>query len=152
MATLNYSTKIAAARTAGECQDILARAGADEVSVRYRDGRPCGLGFTLNTPHGRRLFTLPVDADSMRRVLAREDAEGKLKAGTRPAGGWSSPEHAERVAWRVVKDWLEAQLALINAQMASLTQVMLPYLLVDPEQTLYAAYTAREQAALEAGS
>lgn len=49
------------------------------------------------------------------------------------------------------KDWLEANLALIDAQMATLTEVMLPYLVVDADRTLWEAYREREQAAIEAG-
>lgn len=55
-----------------------------------------------------------------------------------------APEQAERVAWRVAREWLLAQLAIIEAQMATLDQVMLPYLQVDGQKTLYAAYRERE--------
>jgi hypothetical protein len=44
---------------------------------------------------------------------------------------YQTREHAADVAWRVVLNWLEAQLALIAADMAKLDQVMLPYLAVD---------------------
>lgn len=143
---LNYTTKIEAARTVGECQQILAQAGASAVAVEYDSGRPVGLSFRLDTPHGRRNFTLPVNVDGMQRVLAKEAAAGLRihTAGVRV----ESREHAARVAWRVVKDWLEANLALIAAGMASLDETMLPYLHVAPEKTLYAAYRERE-AALE---
>jgi hypothetical protein len=95
--------------------------------------------FGLVTPHGPRLFTLPVDVDAMQRLLA----------GHKPSGGMSmaafrSREHAERVAWRVIKDWLAAQLTLVATDMAALDQVMLPYLHVDGDRTLYAAYRDRE--------
>lgn len=36
-------------------------------------------------------------------------------------------EQASRVAWRIIKDWLAAQLALIKAEMVTLEQVFLPY-------------------------
>ena len=66
--------------------------------------------------------------------------------------GFADALRAERVAWRVIKDWLEAQLALIDAQMATLDQVMLPYLVIDATgKTLYGSYRDREQVALEAG-
>lgn len=55
---------------------------------------------------------------------------------------------AANVAWRVVKDWLEANLALIAAQMATLDEVMLPYLHVDEGRTLWQAYRERESLAL----
>jgi hypothetical protein len=52
----------------------------------------------------------------------------------------------ERVAWRIAKDWLEAQLAILQSEMVSIDQVMLPYLHVDGDKTLYQAYAERENA------
>lgn len=146
---VNYTTKVPAARTVSEVQGLLAKDGALRVAVDYADGTAVAITFALVTAHGPRVFTLPVDVDAMQRVLA---------AG-RPAGGMSlavyrSREHAERVAWRVVKDWLAAQLALVKVGMAAIDQVMLPYLHADDSgRTLYAAYRDREDVlALESGA
>lgn len=147
---LNYSSIIPVAQTAGECQAILAAAGAASVAVHYEDGQPTGLSFSLVTPHGRRDFTLPVNVAGMQGVLAGAAREGLRvhKAGVKV----DSREHAARVAWRVVKDWLEANLALIAARMATIDEVMLPYLVVNNDgRTLWQAYREREQAAIEAG-
>jgi hypothetical protein len=54
------------------------------------------------------------------------------------------------VAWRVLKDWLEAQLALIEAGVADMSQVMLPYMRGDDGLTVWQRYLEREQAAIEA--
>lgn len=156
---LNYTTTVAVEQTVGECHKILAGAGASAVSVEYDDGHPSGLWFRLDTPHGRRNFALPVDVEAMRRVLVKAEEDGLFDRTAKGArshtgrGTYSSYGHAERVAWRVVKDWLEANLALIRAQMARLDEVMLPYLMVDDERTLYRAYRDSEKALeLEAGS
>jgi hypothetical protein len=139
---LNYTTKIAAKRTAGECLDLLAEAGAHAVSVTYADRVPSGLAFRLDTAAGRRDFSLPVDVGGVHSLLLKIDREGGWAAGERPVRTrtYTTRAHAVDVAWRVVRDWLEAQLALIAAQMATLDQVMLPYLEVDPGTTLYQRY------------
>jgi hypothetical protein len=142
---LNYTTSISPAQTVGECQHILAGAGANAVGVEYADGDPVGLTFRLDTPHGRRDFTLPVNVDGMQRVLAKAEAAGQLLA-KRAKGSQSSREQARRVAWRVIKDWLEANLALIAAQMVTLDEIMLPYLHVAGDKTLMQAYRERESA------
>ena len=144
MATLNYTTSIGASRTVGEMQTLLARHGASRIAVTYQDQKPVGLSFQLETPHGGREFTLPVNVDAMHRLLVQQDNEGLLKSGTKAKR--SSREQAERVAWRVMKDWLAAQLALVETEMVGLDQVMLPYLHVDGDRTLYATYKEREQA------
>lgn len=146
MATLNYSTTIAASKTVGEMQALLAGHGASRIAVDYLDGAPSSLSFLLVTPHGPRHFTLPVNVEAMHRLLIQQDREGKLRSGSRAVR--TSREQAERVAWRVMKDWLAAQLALVETQMAGLDQVMLPYLHVDGERTLYAAYKEREAVAM----
>ncbi len=148
---LNFTTTIPAARTVGECQALLAAAGASSVAVHYEDREPAGLSFQLRTPHGPHAFTLPVNAGGVHRMLVKASHEGKLRADKSRVTRAESREHAANVAWRVVKDWLEANLALIEAEMTTLETVMLPYLHVDGERTLWQAYQDREQAALTAG-
>lgn len=153
MPTLNYTTSTPVARSVMECQTILGKAGASHVSVEYRQGQPVGLSFALTTPHGTRTFQLPVNVDAVHRLLVKQEAEGQFARLRKAKGTFSTPEHAAAVAWRVAKDWLEAQIALLEAQMATLDEVMLPYLLVDDTRTLYAAYKERENALqIEAGS
>ena len=48
-----------------------------------------------------------------------------------------SKEQAARVAWRCLKSWVEAQMALIQIGMATMDQVFLPYVLNDEGKTLY---------------
>lgn len=152
MAILNYSTKISADRTAGEVQAMLGKAGAATVATTYERGEVSGVSFVLDTVHGRRGYVLPVQADAVRRVLVREEDAGRL--GRERRGTFTSPAHARRVAWRIAKDWLEAQLALVDAELASLDQVMLPYMLLGDGRTVYDALrspTAAFMRALEGG-
>src|SRR5438552_18436509 len=43
---------------------------------------------------------------------------------------------AVRVEWRIVKDWVEAQLALIETRMVTAQQVFLPYAIMRDGRTL----------------
>lgn len=144
---LNYTTKVPASRTLQEMQTALARAGARRVMVEFdAEGDAAGLAFTLHTPHGERLYSLPCDVDAVLRILTATDPRlmkaSKVKA---------ERAQAERVAWRVLKDWLEAQLALVRTRMATLDQVMLPYVHIDQDRTLYAAWADNEARALPGG-
>lgn len=149
-APMNYSTTIQAAKTVGEMSFMLAYAGAQRIAVDYEDGCPSALSFSLDTIHGVRVFTLPVNIDGMHRLLLQKEKLGQLKAGVKAVR--SSRAQAERVAWRIMKDWLGAQLALIDSGMVEMTEVMLPYLRVDDTHTLYEAYQEREFLALVAPS
>ena len=48
-----------------------------------------------------------------------------------------TPEQALRVSWRIVKDWVEAQMAIVDTKMVTLEQVFLPYVIMPDGRTLY---------------
>lgn len=146
-APLNYTTSINVHKTVGEVQQLLAGHGAARIGIDYADGSPVGVAFSLTTVHGPRLFTLPVDVDAMQKLLVQKDRKGELRSGSKLTR--TSREQAERVAWRIIKDWLAAQLAIVETEMVSIDQVMLPYLHVDEQTTLYDRYRERELHAIE---
>ena len=130
MALLNYTTKIEAAKTVGEIQKVLAFHGAKSILIDYSpDGTVESLAFKLPTPHGDIAFRLPIDPDAVLRVLARQGITGKYA--TRP--------QAVRIAWRIVKDWVKAQMAILETEMVEMEQVFLPYVITKSGQTLYEA-------------
>jgi hypothetical protein len=144
MAYLNYTTDIPAARSVAEIIERLAAHGAERITVVY-DGarRPMGLAFAIDTPHGLLTFRLPANIDATLAVLRRQTSE--RTAGGRRVVPFSaaSPEQATRVAWRVLKDWTEAQLAIIEAGMATIDQVLLPYVETPDGRTVYQLVTQR---------
>lgn len=138
MPIMNYTTSIAVEKTMGEINAALARRGVTRISTMYDDrGVASGLGFTMKTEYGFRDFELPVRVEG---VLAAMKADAAVKPGQR------TPEQAARTAWRIAKDWLEAQAALIDAQLASLDEVMLPYMVDAKGQTMYAVYRSNQKA------
>lgn len=146
----NYTTTKEPAETIGEMQANLARHGAARIAIGYAETEPCEIGFTLDTPHGPRHFTMPVDVDAVQRLLEREYDAGRFARAKQARAKIAGRDQAARVAWRVMADWLDAQLTLVAAGMTSLTTVMLPYLHVNEHQTLGQAYAERETA-LELG-
>jgi hypothetical protein len=144
VAILNYTTTVSAGQTAAQVQAMLGRAGAETVATTYDRGRATGVSFVLSTPElGRTGYVLPIRVDGVRKALVR-DAPPRYR----------TPEQAERVAWRIAKDWLEAQLALVAAGLADLPEVMLPYQLTSSGQTVYRTLveSAGARAAIEAGA
>ena len=43
---------------------------------------------------------------------------------------------ASRVAWRILKDWVKAQMAILETEMVDLQEIFLPYM-VSQNRTLY---------------
>lgn len=48
----------------------------------------------------------------------------------------STKEQAVRTAWRIVKDWVEAQMALVETRMVTTQQVFLTYAVMKDGRTL----------------
>lgn len=143
MPLLNYRTTVPVSRTIGEIHQILVKAGAKQIASEYGDdGTPVGVAFATLTPMGLRSFRLPVEASKVLAVLRRD---------SRVASTAKTPAHADRVAWRIIKDWLEAQLALLETEMVALDQVMLPYMVNEVGRSIYDLY-CEQQLALGPGA
>ena len=130
MALKNYTTRVSAERTATQITELLGKHGASKVMHAYDGGRIAGVMFAIETPHGEIGFKMPVDVDRCHAVLLKE----KVLPSSKPKAAY---EQSRRVAWRLVKDWIEVQLALIETEMVTLDQVMLPYVVDRNDRTLY---------------
>jgi hypothetical protein len=125
----NYTTTIDVGVTIGEIQKRLWKNRATQVMLEVEDGEPTALRFVIPTPYGPRPFALPANIAGVQKVLAAELGQTTRRA---------SRAHAARVAWRILRDWLDAQLALIETEMVTFEEIMLPYMIVDRDgSTLY---------------
>lgn len=130
----NYTTKIPAVQTVGEIQGILAANGARRVMMDYgADGKVEAVTFALETGAGLRGFTLRAQPEGAMHALERQNIK-------------VSPEQAERVAWRNVKDWIDAQIALIEAEQATMEELFLPKMVGVGGATLYELYSGGQLA------
>lgn len=134
----NYTTRVPVEQTMGQIQGLLARMGARRISIEYGSVRePSAVEFSIATPHGERHFALPARIDAIHELLKAEHAKRRIDL------RYASRQHAAAVGWRLVKDWLEAQLAFLEAEMHSFDEVMLPWLLVDGRHTAYELFESR---------
>jgi len=134
MALLNYTTQIEAIKTVGEIQGILAGHGAKSIKTDYTgDGQVEALSFLVLTPHGEVGIRLPIDPDAVLKVLTKQNSLGRV-----PRRFVNRPQ-AIRVAWRIVKDWVSAQMAILETEMVRMEQVFLPYVITKGGRTLYEA-------------
>lgn len=129
MPILNYTTKVDVYTTLGAIQSILVKHGARKIVQDYDSaGHICALSFLIDTPLGVRGVRLPANASAVFAVLQ----EQKVKC---------DRAQAERVAWRIIKDWLEAQMAILEARMVQVDEIFLPYMLDSGgEHTFFEAY------------
>lgn len=138
MPLLNYTTKVDVYTTIGAINGQLVKHGAKKIVQDYDDeGRITSLSFLVDTPAGPRGIRLPANVDAVHSVLIRQ----KIKC---------DRGQAERVAWRIVKDWVEAQMAILESEMVQMDEIFLPYMLNGSGHTLFEAYRSN-QLALEGG-
>ena len=124
----NYTTKVPTLQTIGEIQGILASHGARKVMMDYsEDGHVEAVSFMIETACGPRGFILPARVEAVAGTLARQKVKCDYTT-------------AENVAWRIVKDWIEAQMAFIESEQATLDEVFLPYMANNDGTTLYQAF------------
>lgn len=132
MAILNYTTTIAADKTLAEIQRILATHGARSIIMDYDgNGNPTAVEFMVKTQYGERGFRLPANVEAVFKVLTNQNRAGKVPR------RFVTKEQASRVAWRIAKDWLEAQMAIIEAEMVTMDEVFLPYMIHETGKTFY---------------
>lgn len=136
----NYTTKIAAVQTVGEIQGILAAHGARKVMMDYDGaGKVTSVTFALQTSGGLRGFSLTARPDGVKSALKKQSVK-------------VDDLQAERVAWRNVKDWIDAQIAMVEAEQATVDELFLHRMLDHAGgNTLYELYTNNQLALAEGG-
>lgn len=143
MPIANYSTDVSVSSSMGEVTGALTKRGVTRIStVIDDDGNPSGIAFTMKTHYGVQEFELPVRVEGVLAALTKDKVQPK----------WRTKQHAAKVAWRIARDWLRAQSALIDAELATLDEVMLPYMLGNKQgQTVYQMVVDSGLKQLEAG-
>ena len=139
----NYTTEISFIKSIGQIQGSLVAHGAEAIMINYgTDKIPGSLSFSIGTKQGKLGFRLPANIPGVLRAMEKQGLSAR----------YTNPNHAARVGWRIVKDWVEAQMAILEAEMVSIEEIFLPYLLTDGKNTLYQKMLDKGFPKLEAGN
>ena len=128
MPLANYTTKVPVSRSAAEIMAILAQHGARGIGTSYdSQGNITGLVWFIEDPKfGKLPFQLPIRPEAVKHILEREHYRMNVDM-----------ERAKMVAWRILRDWIRAQMALLETEMVRLEEIFLPYLLTSKDTTMY---------------
>lgn len=130
----NYTTRVGADRSIHEIQQALVKCGASGVAYDFEaGGRIAALMFRLTIAGQPVQFSLPVNWRLFQVVLK----EQKVRH-------WQDEQYVYRVAWRNIRDWVLAQLALYETAMVELPQVFLPFAQNASGRTLYEAVKSNQ--------
>lgn len=127
MAIKNYTTTVPADRSIKEIQDSLVAHGAIGCMFAYdAEGRISALRFVLKIENNAVNFSLPVEWRRFQEVLKQQGVKR-----------WDEDDYCYRVAWRNIRDWVLAQMALYETQMVEMPQIFLPFANDASGDTLY---------------
>jgi hypothetical protein len=112
----------------------LVAAGASHITKEYeKDGRVKALSFTLLVDKQLMKFlpvTLPANVDACYEVLRAKRTSWSV------SGERADKEQAPRTAWKLLLDWVDVQLSMIEMNQAEPAEVFLPYV-VSGGRTFY---------------
>lgn len=137
MPILNYTTTVDAFKTVSEIEYILMKHKAKSIMKNYDGEMITSMSFLIDAGSRQIPVKMPVKIDECLKVLQKEKQAGSrnIKA---------TREQAERVAWRIMKDWVEAQMALLDVEMVELQEIFLPYIVDQRGQTVYEKLEQRQ--------
>lgn len=126
----NYTSTVPASTSMARIQRSLVEAGATDISMKFDPETKICTAITFRmvlTGQIPMFFQLPAKIDPCFKVLYAEvkrpqpDTKKRIR------------EQAERTAWKIVSDWVDIQLSMIQLEQAEPLQVFLPYV-YNPER------------------
>lgn len=134
----NYTSKVAADRSIFLIEQKLIDFGASHILKEYdAQKQVSALSFTLmvdRTTLHRVPFRLPANVKAVAKVLDKKAKTWKQQNAV--------AEQAPKTAWKLMLDWIDVQLALIEMGQADALQVFLPYCAQPGQPTFYEAIKA----------
>ena len=141
MGIANYSTTVSVSKTVSEIETMLAQSGARSILKDYDEAGPIALTFVVFV-HGTAVnFRLPSNWEGVLIAMQTDPSVPKR---------FHTEFQARCVAWRILKDWIRAQMAIIEAGLSSISEVFMPYAVTSNGQTLFQRWSEQPQYLLEA--
>jgi len=119
----NYTSKVPVSRSVSGIEAKLVYHGANNILKEYdKEKQLTGICFNLEIEGRMTPFKLPARVDKCRKVL--------WASIRRPSRGTEKrvKEQAERTAWKILSDWVDIQMSMIELQQTEMMEVFLPYL------------------------
>lgn len=134
MALKNYTSTVPVARSISYIEQKLVQHQAKQILKLYTpDHAVKSLCFTVSVRGNDVHFQLPAKVVACESILLKN-----LSRRAKPETKNKIKEQAERTAWKILSDWVEAQMAMIELAQVDFLEVFMPYVF-DPvkQMTLY---------------
>ena len=140
----NYTSNVPVSESIARIERVLISCGVSAIAKEYGPtGQVCAVSFEIEFEKGKTMkVRLPADRESALAALWKDycgiDGEDPCKKGYANSSHKKKSkkefdQQAERTAWKLMVDWVEVQMSLIQMKQAETLQVFLPYLSVNGE-------------------
>lgn len=139
MALKNYTSQVSASRSISHIEDVLVGHGASQVLKKYDGkGRVSAVAFIIAIEGVEMPFKLPARVAECEKVL-----RSRLKKPTSETFRRIAAQ-SERTAWKIISDWVDAQMAMVELAQINVMEVFLPYVYdAANDRTYYQVLEAR---------
>lgn len=118
----NYTSSVPANRSVSHIEDCLSSHGAQSVVKQYENKRLVSVSFFMQIKGQLIPFRLPAKTEQVEKIL-----RSSIKR-PRPGTLDKLAEQAERTAWKIISDWVDAQMALVTLNQAEVAEIFMPYM------------------------
>ena len=145
----NYTSNVPVSQTIDRIEQVLIRCGVSGITKEYIgvNGEIWAVQFQIEAPSGKITIRLPADKGKALDALWLDYVAGEKLNEKGDALHWNNrkkkkradfADQAARTAWKIVQDWIEVQMSMIQMKQADTLQVFLPYVF-DGKRTYYQA-------------
>lgn len=115
----NYTTVISVEKTVSEIEVLLAHYGASKILKEYDENKQIKcLSFMVKYENKYIPIRLPSESEKIVAILNE-----KVDQGLVPKRYRNDREQASKIMWRVVLDWIDSQMTMIELGQRSLLQI-----------------------------
>lgn len=146
----NYTSNVPVSQTIYRIEQVLIKCGVTGISKEYGpDGTVSAVSFRIQDKGKDFNVRLPANKEAAQTALWVDYAAGDEMNESGTALKWSKKrlkksdfkEQAERTAWKIIQDWVEVQMSMIQMNQAESLEVFMPYIW-DGEQTVFSRLKA----------
>jgi len=116
----NYTSQVSVERTVSMIEAELVKVGASNIEKTYLNGSPDGVIFSITFDRIELSYKLPAKIDAAKEILKQIPTYKTKKK------DWIDAQ-SKRTAWKIIYDWVLAQVAMIMLHQADPIQIFLPY-------------------------
>lgn len=133
---LNYTSEAPTEKTISDIQKMLSQHNVVAMMTEYEGPQVSAVSFRISVDGKEMAFKLPCNWRKVKEIMKRKNANRLRIRGRLERLVDESDEQAQRTAWAIIKDWMEAQLALVEVNMVTLQGIFLPYMRMRNGKTL----------------